>query len=284
MDKSTNTSPLSKLAEIVVKKYKGLNKGQAYNIIINVRKINGGVLVGLSKSKFMEKVEQVVKEREEKNRQDAKRDENNKCRLKRTCPFCYRWFIEKFSRDRHIKICHDKSLKTKKVAADGSKCPTCAQHFRHKTSLVRHMKTHEIEVETFPCDQCDGTFSREDNLYKHRERKHALYKVSVDAIASSKSGFECKMCNLNFGTDREALETHVIKKACMDNDHSLDENGCYQCAECDKIFFDKNSLTRHSTGKHDKRLKRKFECTTCKQIFSYASTLKRHCLKFHKKA
>ena len=94
----------------------------------------------------------------------------------------------------------------------------------------------------------------------------------------------CKMCNLNFGTEREALETQVIKKACMDNDHSLDENGCYQCKECDKIFFDKNSLTRHSTGKHDKRLKRKFECTTCKQIFSYASTLKRHCLKFHKKA
>ena len=88
MDKSTNTSPLSKLAEIVVKKYKGLNKGQAYNIIINVRKMNGGVLVGLSKSKFMEKVEQVVKEREEKNRQDAKQDENNKCRLKRTCLFC----------------------------------------------------------------------------------------------------------------------------------------------------------------------------------------------------
>ena len=57
MDKSTNPSPLSK--------YKGLNKGQAYNIIINVRKINGGVLVGLSKSKFMEKVEQVVKKREE---------------------------------------------------------------------------------------------------------------------------------------------------------------------------------------------------------------------------
>ena len=114
MDKSTNTSPLSKLAEIVVKKFKRLNKGQAYNIIINVRQINGGVLVGLSKSKFMEKVEQVVKEREEKNRQDAKRDENNKCRLKRTCPFCYIWFIEKFSRDRHIKICHNKSLKTKK--------------------------------------------------------------------------------------------------------------------------------------------------------------------------
>ena len=73
------------------------------------------------------------------------------------------------------------------------------------------MKTHEIEAETFPCDECDGPFSREDDLYKHRERKHALYKVSVDAIASSKSGCECTILNLNFGTDRGALERHVIK-------------------------------------------------------------------------
>ena len=167
----------------------------------------------------------------------------------------------------YIKICHNKSLKTKKVAADGSKCPTCAQNYLFS-------KAYE-----------DSWNWSEDNLYKHRERKHALYKVSVDAIASSKSGFEFKMCNLNFGTDREALEIHVIKKACMENDHSLDENVCYQCAEFIRYSLTRTvSPVRHSTCKHDKKLKRKFELNTCKQIFSYASTLKRHCLKFHKKA
>ena len=121
-----------------------------------------------------------------------KLEQANKRRLQRTCPYCYRWFVEKFSKDRHVKIVHTKISEGKSIAID-SECPSCGKTFKHKTSLTRHLKTHESKVQGFNCDHCDKTFSREDKLFKHKERKHCLFKISFDAIQDTESDFQCKM-------------------------------------------------------------------------------------------
>ena len=204
-----------------------------------------------------------------------------KRRLQRTCPYCYRWFVEKFSGDRHIEIVHTK-ISERKSLASNSKCLTCGKYFKHKTSHIRHMKTHESEVESFNCNQCDETFSREDNLFKHRERKHFLHKISFDAIVNTDSDFQCKMCDSNFGRDRDALVTHITKKVCMKEEPvDIDDDGRFQCAQCPKTFLDTNSLTRHHKLKHGVLVPNKFECARCKKSFSYKFTLKKHMLKIH---
>ena len=283
MEKSSNSSPLSKLADIILKHYSFLNKREAYRIIWKVRKVNGGKLVGLKLRKFLKIVSDIMKERAREERQKTKKEREYTCRLKRTCPFCFRWFIEKFSRDRHINIHHKKVNTRSKPARELSKCTICGKVFTHKISQVRHTKTHEPNVDKFSCDRCDKIFSRKDNLFQHRERIHGLYKVNFDAIVDSGAGFKCEMCEENFGKDSEAFKTHIIKKACVEKGRGFEvnEDGCYQCKECEKAFYDKRSLTRHIKLKH-KVGNSGFECSLCKTMFAYKCTLKKHIEKFHR--
>ena len=282
MEKSSNSLPLSKLADIILKHYSCLNKREAYSIILKVRQVNGGKLVGLKLSKFLKIVSDIMKERAAKDRKKTKEEKEYACRLKRTCPFCFRWFIEKFSRDRHINTHHKKANTRSKPARELSKCSICGKVFSHKISLVRHTKTHEAKVDQFSCDQCDKIFSRKDNLFQHRERIHCLYKISLDAIVDSGAGFECEMCKENFGKDSEAFKTHIIKKVCVEKGSGIEvnEDGYYRCKKCEKTFYDKSSLTRHIKCKH-KEGNLRFKCSQCNTMFAYKCTLKKHIKKFH---
>ena len=206
MEKSSNSSPLSKLADVILKHYSCLNRSEAYSIIWKVRKVNGGKLVGLKQSKFLRIVSDLMKEKTDKDEKKTKKEKDYEFRLKRTCPFCFRWFIDKFSKDRHINTHHKKSKTRSKPAREISKCLICDKVFTYKTNQARHAKTHEAKEVEFTCDRCDKIFSRKDNLFQHRERIHGLYKINLDAIA------ECKMCKVNFGEDIEAFKTHIIKK------------------------------------------------------------------------
>merc|ERR1719154_362222 len=102
------------------------------------------------------------------------------------------------------------------------------------------MKTHDEEIETFTCDECTQLVTRKDNMFKHRERKHRLFKISFDAIKSSSSEYKCNMCDAKFGTDRKAFESHITTKVCMMKGKkiSLDKEGRFQCDLCDKSFVD----------------------------------------------
>ena len=283
MEKSSNSSPLSKLADVILKHYSCLNRSEAYSIIWKVRKVNGGKLVGLKQSKFLRIVSDLMKEKTDKDEKKTKKEKDYEFRLKRTCPFCFRWFIDKFSKDRHINTHHKKSKTRSKPAREISKCLICDKVFTYKTNKARHAKTHETKEVEFTCDRCDKIFSRKDNLFQHRERIHGLYKINLNAIADSGAGFECKMCKVNFGEDSEAFKTHIIKKICVAKESGIEvnEDGCYQCKKCDKVFYDKSSLTRHIKCKH-KDGDLRFKCSLCEMMFSYKCTLKKHMKMFHK--
>ena len=286
MEKSRNSSssPLANLADIILKQYRSLKKREAYSIIWKVRQVNGGKLVGLKKSRFLKIVSDIMEERANKDTiEKSNEKKEDESRLKRTCPYCFRWFIAKFSRDRHINIHHNKTHTRSKPVSELSKCLICGKVFTHKSSLARHAKTHETKVVNYSCDQCDKIFSREDNLFQHRERIHGLFKISLDAIVDSGTGFKCEMCKAKFGKDREALETHIIKKVCIEKENKIEINkdGCYLCSKCDKVFLDKSSLIRHQKCKHKEGVFNTFKCSLCEKTFSYKCTLKKHIGKFH---
>ena len=106
-------------------------------------------------------------------------------------------------------------------------------------------------------------------MFKHKERKHCLFKISFDAIQNTEANFQCKMCDSNFEKDRCAFESHILKKVCMKEELvEMDRYGSFQCAQYPKTFLDKSSLTRHYKLKHGVRTPNKLECKECKKSFS----------------
>ena len=68
METSSNSSPLLKLVDIILKHHSCLNKREAYSMIWKVRQVNGGKLVGLKQSKFLKIVSDIMKERDDNER------------------------------------------------------------------------------------------------------------------------------------------------------------------------------------------------------------------------
>lgn len=74
-------------------------------------------------------------------------------------------------------------------------CGTCYQRFSHSCSLSRHKRSCK-KVVLIPCDLCDKTFSRIDNLKVHIKLKHGL-GPSLD----------CSLCGARFRS-KVRLEEH----------------------------------------------------------------------------
>jgi len=278
---------VSKLANFVQRYYPGLSRSKAYNVIVKVRKLNNGKLVGLKLDRFvkllkivMEKSNAGHKKQKQEEIEEAKKDKSG-----RTCQFCFQLFIEKFSKERHVKIVHQNQPATPtdlNISENFVKCNQCDKVFSHQSSLKRHLRIHEKGLESFGCTDCDKTFTRKDSLWKHRERVHRLFKTNFDAIRPNNSGnFVCKMCNASFQKNIEALNAHLATKICMRKDGNLqiDAGGNFKCNHCDKSFTNVSGLNRHIAVKHERS--KEFQCHLCQKIFSYKFTLKKHIKKLH---
>ena len=73
-----------------------------------------------------------------------------------------------------------------------------------KFNLECHMKTH-IPKKRFVCDECNKTFTSEDKLTKHKERKHKK-KVAIPKVKK-----KCTKCD--YETYRKSnLKRHIESK------------------------------------------------------------------------
>ena len=63
-------------------------------------------------------------------------------------------------------------------------CEECSKSFTRKQNLERHKMTH-IEKETFKCNVCEKEFSRNDNLELHVKAAHAMKKKGNGLISSA---------------------------------------------------------------------------------------------------
>ena len=179
----------------------------------------------------------------------------------------------------------DKPIPTKSVeelADTEFKCTKCEKVFKHKTSLKRHLKQHEAELDGFVCDICNSKFTREDNLYKHRGRIHGLFNINFDATkVCSKEKIVCKMCNFDFGEDCQRFENHLARRSCLKKERTVEvnEEDKFECTFCERSYFDQDSLFRHIEWKHKNA--KSYACEHCSVTFQYKSSLVRHKRKVH---
>ena len=153
----------------------------------------------------------------------------------------------------HVKIMHEKTIKTKKVV-----------------SLKRHIQSHKELKESITCDQCSKTVTRRDNYWKHRERIHRLQNVNIEAIMEKEDN-KCNMCKKEF-ENKDLFITCMSLRACFSE---FDTQERFKCQLCDKSFIYKSALNRRKKTIHDEKNKL-LKCKICDRVFPYKTPFTRH--------
>ncbi|KAK1450669.1 hypothetical protein CCUS01_02125 [Colletotrichum cuscutae] len=78
-------------------------------------------------------------------------------------PNCTRSYEKKHELNRHMRK-HSKPC--------ACTVENCTARFADKKGLDRHKATHGIGRDEFDCPGCTETFTRADNLYRHRQKQH----------------------------------------------------------------------------------------------------------------
>ena len=182
---------------------------------------------------------------------------------------------------RHLLENHDSSLRT-----------YFAEHVRRAAPL----KTKPVV-----CSECNKTFARKSNLYKHYRLVHCKFKPH-----------KCKECNRAFPSRNEMTRhlncVHLNVKPHQCNicfrtfsrvygleDHRTRVHSVqpFKCKECDRTFFSKRALFIHVKSVHfdrhhlheshlPKRM-RSTKCRKCSKTFSNKYTLETHMNSVHLK-
>jgi len=175
------------------------------------------------------------------------------------------------------------------------KIPGCDKKFTSKFKLKRHILIHS-QTKTFLCDICQRAFRRKDHLKNH-EKVHdpgkTVYTCSYDgcgrtynsvssfrkhqAMHSAEEGqLDCKICKMVLQSQDELMNHLKVHAGSRTIKGSVDKK--FVCNQCDKKFFTRKDLKRHSvvhTGN------REFSCPHCTQRFGRKDHMTRHAKKTH---
>ena len=150
-----------------------------------------------------------------------------------------------------------------------------------------HDVENNVNVQTFACDLCDKTFTKDNSLYQHKKRKHgwqlenfvgskvkALCRYESTVKEPSPTMYQCEQCDKTFKYT-VSLKEHVK----IEHEGIKDS---YSCEECGKTFSRYMSLRLHIKGIHKKE--RNFKCDKCPSKFLMKQSLERHLRTVHEGA
>ena len=109
-------------------------------------------------------------------------------------------------------------------------CKHCDKKFSTKTSLKKHLLTHEAPQKTFECGVCKKVYRKVESLKSHMQQRHS----------SEKPSFVCEVCKEAFEC-KTGLDRHFRKHK---------DELKYICDICMKVFRSKKILGNHKKSKH----------------------------------
>ncbi|XP_051776406.1 zinc finger protein 1035 [Erpetoichthys calabaricus] len=133
------------------------------------------------------------------------------------------------------------------------KCKFCTMSFQWSKSLRRHILTH-TDVKPYRCEKCDSCFARYDYLKFHQIRCRNQKK---QADVFQDKGLVTAEDN-SIAPECQSLETIVRHK----------------CETCNKNFYTKSDLLRHTAMMHLKN--KPFSCSLCGNQFTKMDSIKSH--------
>lgn len=212
-------------------------------------KNNGKPICGICRHKFSSF--QKLRQHTEKNCQDRKNDDNLKCNI------CEKIMRNRALLKRHLNEVH---LKPKNF-----KCQDCSDTFLTQFSLNNHIRVNHTHPGKKPrCDDCNFTFSSNQKLMQHTEKK-----CQRKRDRQKKSSFKCNICD-KILPYKSALERHTQKVHLKSND--------FKCEECGETFSTKFILKHHIRIIHIHLLQpeKKPTCEACNYTFSTFQKLRKH--------
>ena len=173
---------------------------------------------------------------------------------------------------------------------DRFKCEQCNKKFPMKSTLKKHIQSHENEKdksEWLQCGLCDRKYSDVDNIKKHILKAHS---GEVEAgggdiekhILGERKRFKCEQCNRKF-SQKSHLKSHL-----QSHKNEKDKSGWRSCGLCDKKYCDvykvKDHILKAHSGeveaggieKHIQGDRGRFQCGQCNKKISRKSNLKAH--------
>ena len=180
---------------------------------------------------------------------------------KRTCSFCLVQSQDSFARRKHEDTVHRKIILK-------YKCDQCDKSFSNKNALQFHNDKH-IDLKV-ACDVCGFQSSSSSNLAKHK-LIHSTDKQVVHHV--------CEDCNKTFSNEnnlkRHKKEYHYENNTNLNFVEDMDEAKLIKCEHCGDKFKRKSHLKRHEESLHGAK-KKSFQCPNCDKVFSRKDNMCRH--------
>ncbi|XP_055612697.1 zinc finger protein ZFP2-like, partial [Uranotaenia lowii] len=183
------------------------------------------------------------------------------------CGQCEKQFNRRDHYQSHLSIHKDGEVEieeTKEDRKEASKpkdCTVCGRTFVRDWHLVRHLKSHEDDIQ---CDHCDGKFSTMfyERYKEHMATEHPDKEVKPMIFPEIKK-------QSNEGSGELAADSSV----------SVDgKEQKFVCPICGKEFNRSQHLARHTKIHNPSEVK--FECTVCQKKFNRKDNLRLH-MKIH---
>ena len=119
---------------------------------------------------------------------------------------------------------------------------------------MQKMSATDSQRRSFPCDECDKTYSSKWKLKTHK------IKVHHQGVAPT-----CTICSQEFSSTNTALKRHL---------QEIHQNvKRFNCAVCDYQAFRPNQLAEHNRKVHGHS---KLVCKNCNKEFNILRCLKNH--------
>lgn len=194
------------------------------------------------------------------------------------CNDCDAKFANKYSLQKHWKICHDPQNQDKKQYV----CPECNESFSLRKFLKNHrIEKHGLSDKPHACSICDKRFTYPKQLRSHQKSAHqgtkcdkcnehflkwTEYRKHV-SIAHPKE-FQCPICQMTFN----AKLKYNAHKATHEDLKSV-----YRCpfVMCNRLYYFQKNLNNHIAAYHDGK---RFGCNyeNCQERFCSRASKRRH--------
>ncbi|KAM6909687.1 uncharacterized protein FYW49_011703 [Xenentodon cancila] len=148
-------------------------------------------------------------------------------------------------------------------------CKDCGKIFnrRETFNLHRHFHAHEDELTPLTCKECGLTFQHRSSLIKHRnqhrEREEQLLTPKKEVQTNEEGRFQCAECQRIF---------YAVGKLRDHNCNNTVEKP-YHCPLCRQEFQFKVSITKHMMAHSQESI---FTCQECNQTFPNTMALRFH--------